>query len=125
MSGIQPYEGPNEIVERLRAELAAAKAELAAERATSASLLRTIALIREAGGFTREDLDALPGAVKAMRQQRDEANSLIRAWKVNIFDFVDNGEIMYAITSDSRCSMNDAHKRAFLAAMAKEGGGAC
>lgn len=53
-------------VERLRAELAA-------ERATTASLLRTIALIREAGGLAREDLDALPGAVKAMRQQRDEA----------------------------------------------------
>lgn len=49
------------------------RAELAAERATTASLLRTIALIREAGGLAREDLDALPDAVKAMRQQRDEA----------------------------------------------------
>jgi cell division protein FtsB len=29
VSGFQPYEGPNEIVERLRAELAAAKAQLA------------------------------------------------------------------------------------------------
>lgn|GEM_PF-4354415 len=28
MSGFQPYEGPNEIVERLRAELAAAKEQL-------------------------------------------------------------------------------------------------
>ena len=55
-------------IERLRAELAA-------EGATTASLLRIIALIREAGGFTREDLAALPGAVKAMRQQRDEATS--------------------------------------------------
>lgn len=59
------------------AEIERLRAELAAERATTASLLRIIALIREAGGFTREDLDALPGAVKAMREQRDEAR---REW---------------------------------------------
>ena len=84
-------------IQRLRAELAAANAALAearrmiseindenerlsaeldAERATTASLLRIIALIREAGGFKRDGLAAMPDAVKAMRQQRDEAREL-------------------------------------------------
>lgn len=80
----------------LERELAAAKAEL----------------VRNA--------DKLAAAIK----QRDEAHSLIRTWKVNLVDVVDDGEIMYAMTSEGRCSMNDAHKRTFLAATRKEGGGA-
>lgn len=85
-------------VDDLRAELAAAKAKLvrktealismeaqrdsaneflSEDRATLCSLLRTITLIREAGGWTKEDLDALPNVVKVMRQQRDEAT----AWR--------------------------------------------
>lgn len=82
MSGFKPYEGPNEIVERLRAELAA--------------------------------------AIK----QRDEANGLIRKWRLNLVDVVEVGDYMDAMTSEARVSMNDADKRAFLAATRKEGGGA-
>ena len=47
--------------------------DLAAERATTASLLRALALIREAGGWKTQMLSELPGAVKALREQRDEA----------------------------------------------------
>ncbi len=39
-------------------------------------------------------------------------------------DIVDDGESMYALTSEARVSMNDADKRAFLAATRKKGGGA-
>lgn len=64
----------------------------------------------------------LRAELAAAIKQRDEAHSLIRAWKVNLVDVVDDGEIMYAMTSDGRCSMDDAHKRAFLAATVKWGG---
>lgn len=62
--------------------------------------------------------DELAAAIR----QRDEAHGLIRKWRLNLVEVVDNGEIMYAMTSDGRCSMNDADKRAFLEATRKEGG---
>ena len=57
----------------LRQERDRLRAELSAERATTASLLRALALIREAGGWQTQMLSELPGAAKAMREQRDEA----------------------------------------------------
>ena len=68
-----PPPEPQPFVTEEGREIQRLRAELAAERETTVSLLRTIALIREAGGLAREDLDALPDAVRAMRQQRDEA----------------------------------------------------
>jgi hypothetical protein len=112
-------------VERLRAALADMRQQrqelqllAAAEGANTASLLHTLALIREAGKWQKEMLSELPGAVKAMREQRDEAHSLICAWwRKNAVDIVDDGESMYALTpTGNRAMMNDADKRAFLAA---------
>ena len=105
------------------------RAELAAEGANTASLLHTLALIREAGKWQKEMLSELPGAVKEMREQRDEAHGLIRKWRLNLVDVVEVGDYMDAMTSEARIRMNDADKRAFLAATAawmgeKEGGGA-
>ena len=68
------------------------------------------------------EIERLRAELAAAIKERDEAHSLIRAWKVNLVDVVDFGEIMYAMTSDGRCSMDDAHKRAFLAATVKWGG---
>ena len=58
--------------------------ELAAEKATTTSLLHSIALIREAGGWQTQMLSELPGAVKALREQRDEARRELcfdEAWR--------------------------------------------
>ena len=71
-----PPPEPQPFVTEEGREIERLRAELDAERATTASLLRIIALIREAGGFKRDGLAALPGAVKAMREQRDEAREL-------------------------------------------------
>lgn len=71
-----------------------------------------------------DEIERLRAELAAMRQQRDEAHGLIRKWRINLMDVVDDGEIMYAMTSDGRCSMNDADKRAFLEATRKEVGGA-
>jgi hypothetical protein len=60
----------------------------------------------------------------AMRQQRDEAHGLIRKWRLNLVDVVEIGDYMDAMTSEARIKMNDSDKRAFLAATAKEEGGA-
>jgi hypothetical protein len=64
-------------------------------------------------------------------EQRDEAHGLICGWwRKNAVEIVDDGESMYAMTpAGQRAMMNDADKRAFLAATAawrgeKEGGGA-
>ncbi len=77
MSGMKetdfPPLEPQPFVTEEGREIQRLRAELAAERETTVSLLRIIALIREAGGFRRDGLAALPDAVKAMRQQRDEA----------------------------------------------------
>jgi len=69
-------------------------------------------------------LRALLAENAALKAERDEAHSLIRKWKVNLVEVVDDGEIMYAMTNDSMCNMTDSDKRAFLAATAKERGGA-
>jgi DNA repair exonuclease SbcCD ATPase subunit len=53
-----------------------ARVRAAAEGANTASLLHTLALIREAGKWQKEMLSELPSAVKAMREQRDEAVEL-------------------------------------------------
>ena len=106
------------------AEVENLRAELAAECANTASLLHTLALIREAGRWQKEMLSELPSAVKAMRKQRDEAHSLIQKWRLNLVDVVDVGDYMDAMTSEARIRMNDADKRAFLAATRKQGGGA-
>lgn len=80
---------------------------------------------REGGEWVKADFAReLEREVAALKAERDEAHSLICTWWVNLVGVVDDGEIMYAMTSDGRCSMNDAHKRAFLAATAKKGGGA-
>jgi hypothetical protein len=68
--------------------------------------------------------DALAAYLAQRTAERDEAHSLIRKWKVNLVEVVDDGEIMYAMTNDSMCNMTDSDKRAFLAATAKERGGA-
>ena len=60
----------------------------------------------------------------AMQKQRDEAHGLIRKWRLNLVDVVEVGDYMDAMTSESRIGMNDADKRAFLAATVKEWGGA-
>lgn len=65
------WQWPN--IERMVEENKRLRAELAAEGANTASLLHTLALIREAGKWQKEMLSELPGAVKAMREQRDEA----------------------------------------------------
>ena len=61
-------------IDRLRADLAQRTAERDAEAATVASLLRTIALIREAAGVDCAPmLDALPSEVGRIVIERDEA----------------------------------------------------
>ena len=60
----------------------------------------------------------------AMRQQRDEAHGLIRKWRLNLVDVVEIGDYTDAMTAEAHIGMNDADKRAFLAATRKEGGGA-
>jgi hypothetical protein len=70
------------------------------------------------------DLAQRTAEVAKANAERDEAHSLIRKWKVNLVEVVDDGEIMYAMTNDSMCNMTDSDKRAFLAATAKERGGA-
>jgi hypothetical protein len=72
----------------------------------------------------RADLAQRTAEVAKANAERDEAHSLIRKWKVNLVEVVDDGEIMYAMTNDSMCNMTDSDKRAFLAATAKERGGA-
>jgi SMC interacting uncharacterized protein involved in chromosome segregation len=64
--------------------------------------------------------DELAAAIK----QRDEAHGLIRKWRLNLVDVVEVGDYMDAMSSEARIAMNDADKRAFLAATVKEGGGA-
>jgi hypothetical protein len=68
----------------------------------------------------RADLAQRTAEVAKANAERDEAHSLIRKWKVNLVEVVDDGEIMYAMTNDSMCNMTDSDKRAFLAATAKE-----
>lgn len=102
-------------IERLRAELAA-------ERATSASLLRTVALIREAGKFTREDLDALPGAVKAMREQRDEARRDACAFQGMIKFQLQNPKVIISTEATLRLAKEIAAERGWDCF--KRGGGA-
>jgi hypothetical protein len=74
--------------------------------------------------WTPKEVYDLRAEVAALKAERDEAHSLIRKWKVNLVEVVDDGEIMYAMTNDSMCNMTDSDKRAFLAATAKERGGA-
>jgi hypothetical protein len=64
--------------------------------------------------FARDLERELAAAIK----QRDEAHGLICAWwRKNAVDIVDDGESMYALTpAGNRAMMNDADKRAFLAA---------
>ena len=62
-------EYPRGLIEEAADEIVQLRAELAAERATTASLLRTLALIREAGGWQTQMLAELPDAAKAMREQ--------------------------------------------------------
>ena len=57
-------------------------------------------------------------------KERDEAHGLILKWRLNLVDVVEHGEYMDAMTSEARIGMNDADKRAFLAATCKQGGGA-
>lgn len=71
-----------------------------------------------------DELERLRAEVDRVTAERDEAHGLIRKWKVNLVEVVDDGEIMYAMTNDSMCNMTDSDKRAFLAATAKERGGA-
>jgi hypothetical protein len=70
--------------------------------------------------FARQLERELAAAIK----QRDEAHGLIRKWRLNLVDVVEAGDYMDAMTSEARCSMNAADKRAFLEATRKEGGGA-
>ena len=65
-----------------------ARVRAAAEGANTASLLHTLALIREAGKWQKEMLSELPGAVKAMREQRDIARRLYCALLDGIKDAV-------------------------------------
>ena len=76
-----------------------------------------------------DEIESLRAELAAMRQQRDEAHDFIRKWRLNLVDVVEVGDYMDAMTSEARISMNDADKRAFLAATTawmgdKEGGGA-
>lgn len=100
---------------RQQEEIERLRAELAAERATTASLLRTIALIREAGGLAREDLDALHGAVKAMREHRDEARrEVCQYWALR----------SVAVLGVYRSAIDFAADRGWDCFAKKEGGGA-
>ena len=86
---------------------------------------RTDSLVEEGGlpydaDFARKLERELAAAIK----ERDEAHGLIRKWRLNLVEVVGDGEYMDAMTSEARIKMDDADKRAFVAATRKEGGGA-
>ena len=79
MSGFQPYEGANEIVERLRAELAAADKERNGLLDDRTALIADCDALRSERQRYWQSKNELIAELAAMRQQRDEARRLYRA----------------------------------------------
>jgi hypothetical protein len=111
-------------IEAMLSDIDRLRAELAAEGANTASLLHTLALIREAGKWQKEMLSELPGAVKAMREQRDEARQDACA-----FEAINRWNIAHPNGIISECavvriSREIAVERGWDCYAEKEGGGA-
>ena len=67
-------------------------------------------------------VERLRAELAAMREQRDEAHGLIRNWQTDFIRVINDSTLAYAPVATY--DMNDADKRAFLAATRKQGGGA-
>lgn len=87
---------------------------------------RTDALVEEGG--LRDDADfvrQLERELAAAIKQRDEAHGLIRNWQTYFIRVINDSSLAYVpYVPVATYVMNEADKRAFLAATRKEGGGA-
>ena len=69
-----------------------------------------------------DEIERLRAELDAAIEQRDDAHGLIRNWQTDFIRVINDSALAYVPVATY--DMNEADKRAFLAATQKEGGGA-